>query len=319
MKIQKLKVLVFTLVACLAFSNFTFCQVEEQRGKRGGKNLSAMKQELNLTAEQERELEAINKTYKAKFQELRQSESEDKWAELKALKAEHHAATTAILTPEQAEKLEKRKIIRAEKRDEYRQASKERRKEAKKDFKDKTMPLLKAQRKKLDADITVRDKKEIDRLRKVAKDIKATCKAEKEAFKKERKENGEDHKRFVDGKRPFKGKDKVFYKMKTENPDEFKSLSSLTKKYESKIRALHEEIEPQLEQWKAEKKEAWQKHLEEKDISAEKKAKIREKMAQKKEAREKKYADKKGAFKAMSFLLLNPNEVSPQGRELKNN
>ncbi len=312
MKIQKLKALVFTLVAFLAFSSYTFSQ---RSGERGGKNLSAMKQELNLTAEQELKIETINKEFRTKFQELRQSESENKWAELKALKAEHHAATTAILTAEQAGKLEKRKIIRDERRKEYKQASKEGRKEAKRDFKDKMMPLLKTQRTKLDADISVRDKKEIDRLRQVAKEIKATCKAEKGALKEERKAGHTDQKRFADGKRHSKGKGKVFHKMKTENPDDFKSLSALTKKYETNISTLHKEIEPQLEEWKAEKIQERQKRLEEMDIPEEKKAEMRKKIARKKEMREQKQGDKKGAFKAMSFLLLDPNEVNPKERK----
>lgn len=97
MKKLLLSLLLLTIVSSVSFA---------QQGKKGGPDRGRFElpKELNLTAEQQQKVDAINADFKAKFEALRADSSvsrEARHEKMKSLNQERIKAINEVLTPEQ--------------------------------------------------------------------------------------------------------------------------------------------------------------------------------------------------------------------------
>ena len=131
------KSIVFALVVLL--TGFQSFAQEKEKGRRherpnNEKHLAKMKQELNLSAEQEAKIKQIFEENKTKHQDVK----EKRKAEMESFKAETDAKINSVLNEEQKSKFDKikaeRKANRKEKMEKWKAKHEERRanKEAKK-------------------------------------------------------------------------------------------------------------------------------------------------------------------------------------------
>lgn len=99
-----MKRLLLSLVIVLGIS---ITSLSAQEGKKGSMR-GVDSKELNLTQDQKTKMEKIHSDFKAKHEELRNKtdlSKENKDAELKKLRDQHHSAVKEILTPEQQAKM----------------------------------------------------------------------------------------------------------------------------------------------------------------------------------------------------------------------
>lgn len=104
-----------------------------QDGKRGGKK--DYTKELNLSADQQKKIESVNKDFEAKRKELKSNSDlskEDKQSQMKALKEQHRSAVNKELTADQQAKF---KEFKDKKKDGKRSDRKGKQKDAKNDKK----------------------------------------------------------------------------------------------------------------------------------------------------------------------------------------
>ncbi|MDX1652700.1 MAG: Spy/CpxP family protein refolding chaperone [Brumimicrobium sp.] len=123
------KLIVSALFIGLCSVQYGFSQnAEEKIEKRNEHHVETMKKELDLTEDQAKKLEAIHDKYKAK-EEAQREQMKALREEMKKLREAKHEEVKAILTPEQAkkmeEKMEERKEERKEMKKEVREVKKE--------------------------------------------------------------------------------------------------------------------------------------------------------------------------------------------------
>ena len=88
------------------------------RKKMDGNGRSKMKQELSLTEDQQKKLQALNETHKKKLIAVRENKSLDETErkkQISALRSEQRKAMNSILTPEQKEKMKENRKHRSKK------------------------------------------------------------------------------------------------------------------------------------------------------------------------------------------------------------
>ena len=100
---------VFITLFVLAFVSLSTFAQEPQQGRSQQQNRrNALPKELNLTEEQQKKVDEINKTYTTKFEELRsksEGSQEDRRTKMRTLFEEQYKAINDVLTPEQQTKL----------------------------------------------------------------------------------------------------------------------------------------------------------------------------------------------------------------------
>ncbi len=159
---------------------------------RGGKmDMEQLKTDLNLTDAQVAEIQKGNETLRAEMMELKNSDisKEEKHAQFKALRDKKKAIMDGVLTDEQKVKMDKIHQDRMEKREgmkEERMAEHKKRMEAHKPMIDEMKayhnanikPVINKQRAELDKKMKRKDRKEVNRLRAIAKEALLEMEAE---------------------------------------------------------------------------------------------------------------------------------------------
>lgn len=268
-------------------------KAQDRPHHRGEQMLEKMKTELQLTAEQETQVKAIQEKYQPQMEALKTQEFEDKMerrAAFKVLMKAQKEEISQILTEEQ-------KAIAQEKRGERRERHQARKGEQKelrqalKTYKETIIhPIILAQRAKLELDISAEDKVTIADLRLVFEQLKAEKIAHKQEFSKDKKGDRPNRQEMMAQRKAKKEAIKEQYQ------EEFETLKALNEKYSAQVDALHQEIEPQ--------KKVWKKEME--TIKAE--YETEEENAIQKRGHHKHSMKHKGMGGKKHFILLDPNE-----------
>lgn len=245
----KLLLLVFILGAQTVYAQ------KGQRGNRAEQQLERLKSIVDLTAEQETEINALQEQLQEDMEALKAQEFEDRSAKRQAFKelmTNHKAEVESVLTEEQLATIKSTvQEKRAAKKEAFKNVDwKALKTEIKAYHQENVSPVLLAQRVKLEEKISAEDKVLLAEMRQEAKAKKAAWKAKHAEMKGER-----------GNKRGRKGKGRKGKKHHAEN-DEFRStMKSLVEKYDTEIEALNAEIEPQKEKWAADLKAIHQKYM----------------------------------------------------------
>ncbi len=293
MKFKNIKTIFFATLALLLIQNIIFAQSGKQ--DRYHAKIEKMKEMLNLSDVQTTELKMIFKEYKGKLKELRHSDLENKRSQVKQIHQDRKEAMKSVLTEEQLVKFE---AFKTEEKTRRKAEKSDFRSNKKKEFIENVLPIMLAERQKLEREIDAADKVEINKLRAIAADVKAEFKKEKETSKHEKnRPHGRDHQEH--------GKKKKFFKALMENHPEAKaSAEQLVNKYEHQIDQHQAVIQPAVDKWKAEiKAKKLEKMNERLKHHPEKREAIERKIAEKKA----KYEQKRSFGKKLKFLLLDPN------------
>lgn len=205
----------------------------------------AMKAELGLTDAQTTQIQAIRDKYRPQMQALRQTEGtpETNFAAIKELRKTEQAEIDKVLTPEQRTKMETFRKTHHQgghhkhKHHKAHGPNAEAHKEARQYYKSEVLPVLQAQRLKLEADLTPSDKAEISRLR---TELAALRPDRKDFHKKKTKHQWTQE--DID-------KHKAIHEQRRTLMDQARTIAD---RYEPQILALRAEIQPQSEVWKAE-------------------------------------------------------------------
>jgi hypothetical protein len=242
MKVKKVKFQSVLMLLALFLVHTGFAQKGRSHFPKHRGFSEALKQELNLTTEQQAEIQELQADLKEKIAAVKADESmerQEKKEKIKNLIAANQEFTLAVLTEEQLNLLKEKRQEKKEKI-QARKADREALREELEAYRtEHILPTLLAQRKKLEADISEADKETLASLRIVFEEKKAARKAQFEEQK--RKEEGKEQRRR-------KGKKKQLMREKDEN---HQTLKALVEKYESEINASYQEIAPLTEKWKA--------------------------------------------------------------------
>lgn len=206
--------------------------------RKGGKKDFAMiqkfKSELQLTAEQEQQLEELSIAFEKEVAEWRNKDFDSRDALIEAKKAmmqEYKAEWRNILTEEQNALLEQKMKERKKKGRKHFMSE-----EAKKEIgfykKQNIEPVMKAQRAKLETELSAEDKASIAELR-------TAFQAQKEKMKALKQQEGE-----------RKMKKEAFMELKKGMKTQHEQLKALTEKYDQEISDLFAEIEEDAQKWK---------------------------------------------------------------------
>ncbi len=235
---MKINQIIFIAIAMLISTS-----IMAQRPQRGParQGIDQLKSELNLTDAQQQQIQKINEEYQAKFKTLRDAEGEatDKRTQMQELRKAQHEAIQGVLTDEQKATL---KSLREEAREEMkdRRANFDKdglRSELEAHRTNTVLPVLQAQRAKLETQLSTEDKATIAKLRADFQTVE---------------------RRMKKGERPEKGR--RFQGFTEEEKAKHEQLKALVEKYDESITSLMEEIKPQAEKWREETKEIHEKY-----------------------------------------------------------
>lgn len=215
-----------------------------------GPGLEKFAEELGLTDEQKTELKALRESGHEDMKALMEKEYENPEARREAMKAladEQREAVDAVLTAAQREKLATLQAEAQAKRTEERKANAEKHKAMREELKTyretEIMPVLRAQRTKLESQLSAEDKAAIAALR-----VKRP--AHVDAPRPAERPNPE-----MRGKRP-----ELTEAQKAEMKADREKIKALVDKYDSQITALLEEIDDERETWKDHTQEVFKKY-----------------------------------------------------------
>lgn len=239
------KLIRLTLIV-LAVGSFTFASAQSgPRGPRGprGQMLDAekLKTELNLSTEQSKQIEELTAEHRNKMEALKDKDfesPEDRREAMKTIMEEYQSGIKEVLTDEQAAKMkalrEEHREMRQEKAADFGKERKAMRKDMETYREENILPVLKAQRTKLEAKISAQDKAKIAELRS------------------QLPPRGERPQRLENPTIEQQKAAKEQFAAKKEKMNAHKEqVQALVKKYEADIDALYAEIKPQTEKWKA--------------------------------------------------------------------
>lgn len=237
MKKQVLITLLLPIFACLSITaNAQRASAKAQDGNPF-QAIEQLKQELKLTQEQEKQMEALRKSFRKEAVAMRDQDFESSAARqsaLQNLRQGVEADLKAILTAEQLAVVENRQEARQDRQEEMRQALEDYQKT-------EIEPVMHAQRNKLEAKISEADKAQLETIR---QEIQAKKKAyAKGKMKLESAQSSEEGEESEDG---LATAEELL-------PQEI--LAALVKKYDSDIEVLFEEVKPQAEQWQSDLKQ----------------------------------------------------------------
>lgn len=203
-----------------------------------GDRMEQMRQDLNLTDAQVAQISAIHKQYRPERKALKDAELKDPALEArrKQLCEDEQAAVKAVLTPEQQARFE---ALKAQRHGGHHGHHAEMNPEQRQLFQAEVLPLLQAQRLKLESALSAADKATVARLREAMADMRA---ARKDAKGGKRKQDTppteEDRARMAE-----------FHQQRHAIMEEAAAVAS---RYATQIQQLHEEVKPQLERLRAE-------------------------------------------------------------------
>jgi Spy/CpxP family protein refolding chaperone len=214
---------------------------QNDEGRQGdrikGDRMEQMRQDLNLSDTQVEQITAIHKQYRPERKALKYAELKDPALEArrKQMREEEQAAVKAVLTPEQQARFDALKAQRhaghhghAEMNPAQRQL-----------FHEQVLPLMQAQRLKLESALSAADKATVDRLRDALADMRAAHKDAKGGKRKlDTPPTEEDRARMAE-----------FHKQRHAIMEE---AAAVANRYTTQIQQLHEEVKPQLERLRAE-------------------------------------------------------------------
>lgn len=241
----------------ILLSTSAFGQKNHPQHRQHPLGVLSMTEELQLTDKQVEQITAIHEKYKEKIQAIKAKETDDREAlhsEMKTVFQAQSDEIHAVLTKEQMAKLEAKKA----EREKIRKERKERRdnidhdglrKAMKAYHQENVLPVMKAQRAKLENKIEAEDKVVIAELREKFDNVQQRMEKQR-GERQERTRDGRNHKRGGD----FKGF------REDENPDK-ERLHGLVKKYDEAIEALFVELEPQQEKWHKDMKEIAEQYI----------------------------------------------------------
>lgn len=237
MKKQILTTLLLAIFACLSFT----ADAQRARGKAQDGNpfhvIEQLKQELKLTQEQEKQMEALRKSFRKEAVAMRDQDFESSAARqsaLQNLREGVEADLKAILTAEQLAVIEGRQEARQDRQEEMRQALEDYQKT-------EIEPVMQAQRIKLEAKISEADKAQLETIRQeIQTKKKAYAKGKMKLESAQSSEDGE-------------GSEDELATAEEQLPREI--LAALVKKYDSDMEALFEEVKLQAEQWQRDLKQ----------------------------------------------------------------
>lgn len=196
----------------------------------GPRNIENIKTELGLTDEQATQFEALKKAHHQEMRALKSSEEAPDREKIKALRKNHRAQMSEILSPDQLEKL---KEMPRHPHGHHGHEGKAERKAMNKQIR----PLLKQQRLKLETSLTAAEKTEIEGLRSELKALRP----QKKALHAEGKTIREA------GNKPDEAHKAQRQELKAQKQAIVEKAMVIGKAHEAEIKALHEEIKPQLE------------------------------------------------------------------------
>jgi len=250
-----------TRIAIIAFALFLSgiaLQAQPHHGRHHGPgilgNLEQMQEELDLTANQVEQLEALKVEMDKEKEALKSQEFEDHHARREAfheMMESYKDQVDNILTEEQKNTLkEKRKERHKAHREQMEKVDKKGMRAALRQHQEtKVKPVLLEQRAKLEAKISAEDKQALAELRTKFAAKKAEMKAKRKEMKGKHKQMKKQGER---AERPHHRHKQHGERMK--NDPDHQALMALAEKYEEDIDALMQEIEPQHKQWQEEKK-----------------------------------------------------------------
>ncbi|MEN0005500.1 MAG: T9SS type A sorting domain-containing protein [Bacteroidota bacterium] len=298
---MKSKFQIILLVLAMLLTTMAFGQRRMNRAGNGLKFIEESKAELQLTSEQEQQLEELKAQFEADRKALKETDFEDRQAQMDARKAmmeEHREAIESLLTPEQQSILKAKAAARKQNRKEaWKEVDKKGLKADLKAYREKNIePVIRAQRAKLEPAIAAEDKATINELRQAYK----AHHEEMKALKKEQKAS--------------QTRDRAAFKaLREEMKEEDQTMKALVDKYEEEIDGLMEEIAPQAEQWRADMQAIQEQYVPE-DLRQAKGEKGRRGKGKKKaRGKGKKGAQKMGPLpKKGRFLLMDPNATGEE-------
>lgn len=237
MKKQVLITLLLPIFACLSIT--ADAQRASAKAQDGNpfQAIEQLKQELKLTQEQEKQMEALRKSFRKEAVAMRDQDFESSAARqsaLQNLRQGVEADLKAILTAEQLAVVENRQEARQDRQEEMRQALDDYQKT-------EIEPVMQAQRNKLEAKISEADKAQLETIR---QEIQAKKKAyAKGKMKLESAQSSEE------------GEESEDELATAEELLPREILAALVKKYDSDMEVLFEEVKPQAEQWQSDLKQ----------------------------------------------------------------
>lgn len=242
---------IVSILSVLSVLMTTQWNLQAQRPQMGpphrGPAVEKLVENLGLTDEQQVKLKALRETSREEVKALMDQEFDSREARHEAMKAMqegHQEAMEAILTEAQLEKMSTLKGQKETQRREGRKAHMEQRKEmhdAMKSFHEtEVLPVLKAQRAKLEAALTTEDKATLAALR-----------AKKEANRPEKTERARGERR---------GKPEWTEAQREEIRADREKIRAMVEKYDSEITSLLEELREEHENWGKKKHEIAKKY-----------------------------------------------------------
>ena len=286
---MKIRIALFAALFFLAASNIYAQHHGRHHGPRLLDAIDEMGEDLQLSNQQQAQLETLKKDMEADMQALHEQDFEDHAAKREAFHntmASYKEKVNEILTDEQETMLKEKRKERMHKRHEQmKNVDKEEMRAALRAHHDQeVLPVLLAKRAEFDKELSTDDRAKIAELRAKFKIKKAEHRAKREEMRKRMKEDGEKH--------PHHHREHRGHGPKTDDPDH-QALKALLDKYDAELTAVMESLAPQQEQWKKERDAILQKFMPE-DAPAKREGRHLGKFGHK-------------AMKKGHFLLLDPN------------
>jgi len=288
---------ILTVALLFSLSQNSWAQHRHFGARHDGNLIEKYKTELDLSTEQEQQLNEIQVQYKADFQKLGSEETDDpsaKREQMQRLLNAQKAEIANVLTADQRSFLEtKKKELRQERMERRKQMIDKvdfegMRAETKTYREQNIEPVLLTQRAKLESEISKEDKAAIAQMRPVFKKVHQNMREKHEALKEGSKKPNEKERQQMQNRRES-------------NKEQFEKLRALVVKYDSNIEALFSEIEPQQQKWQEDQKAIRQKYF----------SKVKEaKTGHGGNFHSGKRGGHDQQMKKMHFLLLDPNKTT---------
>jgi len=275
----------------------------------------AVQEDIELTDAQIENLQSLRAETKEKMASLKELEKAERKTQVKAAMEELRAGIEKILTPEQVALLKDKREEKRAKAEDRKEKKKALKKELKVYQKEEIKPVMRAQRQKLEADISPEDRLAINDLRAQLKDTKKERK-EKATSKQEGKSDKGKRKAKAKGKkkRSSTAKNSSIGHLLRNNEQAKQTAEGLVSRYEERIKELNEEIAAQQEKWSADQEAIKDKYR------ADGEARRKEGMHGHKGHSEER-AERKEFIKTLGFILMSPDQKdhATKGTALQNN
>ncbi len=277
-----MKKILITLMASLFL--LTINMTAQHRPHHRGGGLSDMKEELNLTDEQMKEIRDVQQMMREEMKSMKEEEMDreqmkEKYEELKERKK---SIMAEILTPEQMEKMEEIHATRKadiENRNKARVEMREKKKETREPMFKELMayheqniaPVVKEERAKLDKQMKRKDRKLVTQLRETVKTEMEKMRKEHEAKRTEKGDHAEMRKphHHKGGHKPHPMMNKKgmmgLMKLMKDNREELETVMEIVGKYDKEITQSMNNMDEYHEKWGKEMKAIRDKYISEED------------------------------------------------------